>query len=83
MKPHPLEQPTLKRVRFLRARGQEAQAEAVLWEALAQEPNLATVHLELAQLRWPGPDYLHWLAWLHGELQPRLYVGIGVERVSR
>ncbi len=67
MKPHPLEQPALARFRLLQARGQLTQAKEALWQALAQ-------------LRWPGPDYRHWLAWLHRELRPRLYLELGVER---
>lgn len=80
MKPHPLERPTLLRHAQLAARGRIDEAEAVLWRALAREPNLPRVHVKLARLRWPGPDYRHWLAWLHRELQPRVYLEIGVEK---
>lgn len=80
MTEHPLQQPTLARFRLLLAQGQSERAEAVLRQALAQEPNLPRVHLALARLRWPGPDYRHWLAWLHRHLQPRLYIEIGVEK---
>ncbi|MGE0497856.1 MAG: class I SAM-dependent methyltransferase [Ramlibacter sp.] len=80
MTAHPLERPALARFALLQAQGQAARAQAVLWQALAQEPNLPRVHLALARLHWPGPDYRHWLAWLHRELQPRLYVEIGVEK---
>lgn len=80
MKPHPLEWPTLLRHAQLAARGRTAEAEAVLRQALALEPNLPRVHLKLAGLRWPGPDYRHWLGWLHRELMPGLYLEIGVEK---
>jgi predicted O-methyltransferase YrrM len=80
MTEHPLERPALTRFRLLMARGEVREAEAVLRLALAQEPNLPRVHLALARLRWPGLGYLHWLAWLHRELRPRLYVEIGVQQ---
>ncbi|MBC7729582.1 MAG: class I SAM-dependent methyltransferase [Microbacteriaceae bacterium] len=80
MTAHPLELPALTRAGLLLARGDAAGAEAVLRQALVLEPNLARVHLALARMRWPGPDYRHWLAWLHRELRPRLYVEIGVEK---
>ena len=80
MTAHPLERPTLTRFALLMARGDSGEAEAVLRLALAREPNLPEVHLALARLRWPGPDYLDWLAWLHRELRPGLYVEIGVEK---
>lgn len=76
---HPLETAALRHWRRLRARGDAAAADAVLWDALAQEPNLPGVHVALARLRWPGPDYRHWLAWFHAQLKPRLYLEIGVE----
>jgi predicted O-methyltransferase YrrM len=80
MTAHPLERPALARAGLLLARGDAAGAEAVLRQALALESNLARVHLALARMRWPGPDYHHWLAWLHRELRPGLYVEIGVEK---
>ena len=61
MTAHPLERPALLRARLLMARGQSGAAEAVLRQALAQEPNLPKVNLALARLRWPGPDYRQWL----------------------
>ncbi|NCT96061.1 MAG: class I SAM-dependent methyltransferase [Comamonadaceae bacterium] len=76
---HPLETAALRRWRRLRAEGRGADADAVLWDALAQEPNLPGVHVALARQRWPGPDYRHWLGWFHGHLKPRLYLEIGVE----
>ncbi|MBU7574853.1 MAG: class I SAM-dependent methyltransferase [Hydrogenophaga sp.] len=76
---HPLETAALRRWRRLSARGATAAAEAVLWDALAQEPNLPGVHVALARLRWPGPDYRHWLAWFHQQLKPRIYLELGVE----
>lgn len=80
MTAHPLEQPTLLRFGRLMAGGDGAQAEAVLRQALVLEPNLPRVHVALAGLRWPGPGYRDWLAWLHRQLQPALYVEIGVEK---
>lgn len=76
---HPLETAALRRWRRLRAEGAVDAADAVLWDALAQEPNLPGVHVALARRRWPGPDYRHWLAWFHEQLAPRLYLEIGVE----
>lgn len=80
MTAHPLEQPTLMRFGRLMAGGDRGQAEAVLRQALVLEPNLPLVHVALASLRWPGPAYRDWLAWLHRYLQPALYVEIGVEK---
>lgn len=80
MTAHPLERPALLNARRILAGGQTAASEAVLREALAQEPNLPRVSLALARLRWPGPDYRYWLAWLHQTLQPACYLEIGVEK---
>ncbi|RYF39625.1 MAG: class I SAM-dependent methyltransferase, partial [Comamonadaceae bacterium] len=80
MKAHPLEQPTLLQAGLLVARGRTAAAEAVLRQALAQEPNLPRVNLALARMRWPGPDYRYWMGWLHRALQPAVYLEIGVEK---
>jgi hypothetical protein len=76
---HPLEVEALRRWWRLQTAGQRDAAEACLWDALAQEPNLPGVHVALARLRWPGPDYKHWLAWFHTHLRPRVYLEIGVE----
>lgn len=80
MNAHPLESPTLLRFELLMAQGDAAKAEDVLHQALAQEPNLPRVHVALAQLRWPGPQYREWLGWLHCALKPAIYVEIGVEK---
>lgn len=77
---HPLEEPTLRQFRHLMARGLREAARDCLLDALAREPNLPGVHVALARLRWPGPDYLDWLAWFHTHLAPRLYLEIGVEK---
>ena len=80
MNAHPLERPALLRFGRLMADGDFAGAEAGLRQALVPEPNLPLVHVALARLRWPGPGYRDWLAWLHHQLQPALYVEIGVEK---
>jgi hypothetical protein len=77
---HPLEEPTLRRFRHLMAHGQPDAARDCLLDALAREPNLPGVHVALARLRWPGPDYRFWLTWFHAHLTPRLYLEIGVEK---
>lgn len=80
MNEHPLQRPTLVRFAQCLAQGRPREAEAVLHQALAVEPNLPKVHVALARLRWPGPGYQAWLGWLHRTLQPRLYLEIGVEK---
>lgn len=65
MNPHELETAALRQSRRWLAQGQRREAEASLRQALAREANLPGVHAALAQLRWPGPDYRAWLAWLH------------------
>lgn len=80
MTEHPLQVRVMARHAVLMARGYAQQATEVLLEALALEPNLPKVHLALARLRWPGPDYRHWLGWLHHELRPGVYLEIGVEK---
>jgi catechol 2,3-dioxygenase-like lactoylglutathione lyase family enzyme len=69
----------LERGQRLIAAGDSRGAEAVFLEALGHEPNLPHIHLALANLRLPGPDYPFWLAWLHDQLNPKLYLEIGVE----
>lgn len=78
--PLPQEIKVLRQARRLLADGQTDAAWACLWAALAREPNLPAIHLALARLRWPGPDYRFWLAWFHARLTPRLYLEIGVEQ---
>lgn len=36
-------------------------------------------HIEAAKNRFPGPNYLDWLKWLHVTVRPASYVEIGVE----
>lgn len=79
MSPLSLETDALRQSRRWLAQGRRHEAEACLRQALAREANLPAVHAALAQLRWPGPDYRAWLAWLHQHLQPQVYVEIGVE----
>lgn len=79
MQQHPLDQEAARQFKHWMALGQPEQAEAALWQLLAQEPNLPSAHQALARLRWPGPDYHEWLSWFHRRLQPALYVEIGVE----
>lgn len=76
---HPLEVLHLRHWRRLMAVGRREAARATLLDALAQEPNLPRVHVALARMRWPGPDYQQWLAWFHAHLRPRVYLEIGVE----
>lgn len=78
--PHPLEERALRQFRLLMARGRADAARDCLLDALVIEPNLPGVHVALAHLRLPGPDYRFWLAWFHTHCAPRLYLEIGVER---
>ena len=73
-----LERSALARFASLMARGETGRAETVLRLALALESDLPQVHRALAGLRWPGLDDCDWLAWLHRELRPGLYVEIGI-----
>jgi predicted O-methyltransferase YrrM len=77
---HPLEEKALRQFRRFMAQGQAAAARDCLRDALAREANLPGVHVALARLRWPGPDYRFWLAWFHAHLAPGLYLEIGVEK---
>ena len=79
MTPHPLELAAMRQYRRWMAMSNPAQAETSLRRMLAREANLPAAHSALARLRWPGPDYRAWLAWLHRHLTPRVYVEIGVE----
>lgn len=79
MTPHPLDTAAMRHYRRWMAKGNRVQAETSLRRMLAREANLPAAHSALARLRWPGPDYRAWLAWLHRQLAPRVYVEIGVE----
>jgi len=76
---HPLEVLFLRQWRRQMAAGQRDAARNTLLDALAQEPNLPRVHVALARMRWPGPDYQQWLAWFQAHLSPQVYLEIGVE----
>lgn len=75
-----LQRPALVRARLRSMRGDDAGARQLLEQALALDPDLGHVHLALARLRWPGPDFHQVLGWLHELLAPALYLEIGVER---
>ena len=77
---HPLEVKALANARRQFRHGDAAGARDTLRQALAMEPNLPEVHVALARLRWPGPDFRFWLTWFHQQLRPGRYVEIGVER---
>ncbi|MDD2177940.1 class I SAM-dependent methyltransferase [Acidovorax sp. D2M1] len=77
---HPLEFKALRQSTRLVSQGAFLAAQECLWDALVQEPNLPGVHVALAKLRWPGPDYRFWLSWFHTHLVPRIYLEIGVEK---
>ncbi|WP_280187718.1 class I SAM-dependent methyltransferase [Delftia sp. PS-11] len=71
--------PVLRQFQRAMVQDDREKAEGILRQALVQEPNRPAIHVALARLRWPGPDYLHWLAWFHRQLQPAVYLEIGVE----
>ncbi len=75
----PLNTTAMRQARRSMANGNIPHAEAGLRRMLSRDNNLPAAHLALAKLRWPGPDYRHWLAWLHKQLAPKVYVEIGVE----
>lgn len=77
---HPLEIKALWQSTRLVSQGALRAAQECLWDVLVQEPNLPGVHVALAKLRWPGPDYRFWLSWFHTHLVPRIYLEIGVEK---
>lgn len=74
-----LQRPALAQARRSLVRGDAAGARASLEQVLALDPDLGHVHLALARLRWPGPDFHQVLRWLHELLEPALYLEIGVE----
>jgi hypothetical protein len=58
--------------------GDAAAAEAEFRAALGWDADFSEAHTGLANLRFPGEDYLNWLARLHVALAPKAYLEIGV-----
>jgi hypothetical protein len=56
----------------------EVQMHAALQAALGVKADHLPTHQLLSSLALPGPDYRHRLAEIHGYLQPRTYLEIGV-----
>jgi predicted O-methyltransferase YrrM len=70
--------------------GMFADARAIYEQVLRQIPNQRAAvemlsildqreHVQAAKERFPGPEYLEWLSWLHQVLKPAGYLEIGVE----
>jgi len=68
----------LARAGALKSQGDNRAAEAAYRAAFELDPYLVEAHDGLARLRWPGPDYLAWLAHLHAIRRPPVYLEIGV-----
>ena len=71
--------PTMREYHHWLRKGDRYRAERCLRNMLSHEDNTPAAHAALASLRWSGPDYRAWLAWLHAHLRPQVYVEIGVE----
>ncbi len=54
------------------------QAKALLNHILQQESNYMPAHQLLAEIEFPGPDYLEKLKELHHKYNPRVYIELGV-----
>lgn len=67
---------------------QDSEEKGLMHPAIAKFQNQITAgvehgkHIQAAQNRFPGPNYLDWLKWLHLTLRPAAYVEIGVETGS-
>jgi glycosyltransferase involved in cell wall biosynthesis len=68
------------RARAHRLLGDISAAQAEFRAALSWNADFSEAHSGLADLRFPGEDYLHWLAWLQATLAPNTYLEIGVWR---
>jgi len=67
------------RAKAYRVLGDTQATEAEFHAVLAANPDHTDTRFELAALRWPGENYLKWLARLHTALSPKTYLEIGVE----
>jgi predicted O-linked N-acetylglucosamine transferase (SPINDLY family) len=80
----------LKLAHTLMLHGAVGEARAICLRVLQEVPNQQAAldmlplldqreHIDAAIRRFPGPQYLEWLQWLHAHLKPATYVEIGVE----